>query len=79
MKTKAKATEPAKRFVTDNYTIQCTDAISGTVGCFLYDVDKWATTGKFFAVAPVYRDLMDFFQATKPEDIKKRYVEFKGE
>ena len=46
---------------------------------FLYDVDKWATTGKFFAVAPVYPDLMDFFQATKPEDIKKRYVEFKGE
>lgn len=58
-----------------NYTIQCTDQVSGRVGCFLFDLKKFEETGKFYAVCPVYSDLVEFFQNTRPEDRCGIYTE----
>lgn len=37
-----------------NYTIQCTDVVSGETGCFLFDTAHWQETGEFKAVSPVF-------------------------
>lgn len=46
-----------------NYTCQCTDQVSGQKGCFLYDVAKWKETGLFYAIGPVYDDLVAFYSS----------------
>ncbi|MFO0253748.1 MAG: hypothetical protein ACK52V_06500 [Betaproteobacteria bacterium] len=45
-----------------NYTIQCTDVVSGKIGCFLFDIPHYQRTGKFKAISPVFPDLYEFFQ-----------------
>ena len=44
-----------------NYTVQCKDVSTGTIGCFLFDIAHWQTTGEFKAVSPVFPDLRSFF------------------
>jgi hypothetical protein len=44
-----------------NYTIQCRDAVSGQVGCFLFDTEHWQRTGEFRAVSPVFPGLVEFY------------------
>lgn len=44
-----------------NYTIQCTDVVSGETGCFLFDTAHWQETGEFKAVSPVFPGLSEFF------------------
>lgn len=56
--------------VLTNYTVQCTDQISGKVGCFLFDLYKWKATGKFYAVSEVYPDLYEFYKGTTPDQRK---------
>ena len=45
-----------------NYTIQCTDQNSGEVGCFLFDESKFTETGKFYAISPVFKSMIEFFE-----------------
>jgi hypothetical protein len=44
-----------------NYTIQCRDVSSGTIGCFLFDQTHWIATGEFRAVSPVFTDPEGFW------------------
>lgn len=64
-----------KVYTTNNYTIQCTDQLSGKTGCFLFDEKKWVETGKFFAVGPVYPDLVEFFKNTPADKHGERRLE----
>lgn len=57
-----------------NYTIQCRDADSGEIGCFLFDIERWKQTGRFFAVSPVYANLDEFFDRHR-EDTRGQYIE----
>ena len=66
------------RYVLTNYTIQCTDEISGKCGCFLFDLNHYEYTGKFKATGEVYNDLESLYKNTNPNDRKPCYVEFKG-
>ncbi len=45
-----------------NYAVQCRDAVSGEVGCFVFDEDHWKDTGEFRAVSPVFSGLVDFYR-----------------
>lgn len=45
-----------------NYTVQCTDIVSGETGCFLFDTDHWQMTGEFKAISPVMTDLVRFYE-----------------
>jgi hypothetical protein len=58
-----------------NYTIQCRDAISGATGCFIFDLGRYELDGKFYAITPVYADLIELYRHTRPEDRKACYVE----
>lgn len=64
-----------KGYVLTNYTMGCTDCDSGKVGCFIFDLEHYRTTGKFKALTPVYPDLVEFFANTKSEDRQSCYVE----
>lgn len=69
----------AKRYCLNNYTVQCRDEISGDTGCFLFDTARWEQGGKFYAVSPVFTDLVAFYAGTTDEQRKGQYIEFKGE
>ena len=58
-----------------NYTIQCTDVVSGKTGCFFYDEEHWQKTGRFKATSPVYPDLYAFYKATNAEQRQSRHLE----
>jgi hypothetical protein len=58
-----------------NYAIQCRDATSAQVGCFLFDTDHWQRTGEFKAVSPVYPGLVEFYANTRADDRKSVYLE----
>lgn len=61
-----------------NYTIQCTDKISGKKGCFFFDIEHWKETGEFLAIGPVYPDLESFYSKGETETGIKRqacYIE----
>jgi len=60
-----------------NYTVQCTDVISGKKGCFLFDVEHWQRTGEFRAVSPVLPDLDAFYKWDNAHGIKRKsaYIE----
>lgn len=62
-------------YVLTNYTMQCTDQNSGQVGSFLFDLDLYAKTGKFFALSAVYKDLDELFKNTQSLECKPCYVE----
>lgn len=65
-----------KRYTLTNYAIQCTDQLSGKVGCFLFDIKHYEKTGLFNAVSPVYHDLQSFYDNTKPEQRMGIYTEY---
>ena len=54
-----------------NYTMSCTDAKSGAVGCFLFDVPHWQATGEFVAVSPVFAGLAEFYAWDNAQGIKR--------
>jgi len=58
-----------------NYTVQCTDVVSGLVGCFLFDTMHWQKTGEFKAISPVFSDLAAFYNATTHDQRKACYLE----
>lgn len=66
-------------YVLTNYTVQCTDQTSGKTGCFLFDVERYRTTGKFFAVGKVFPNLVEFYSGTHHEERKALCVEHKGD
>ena len=47
---------------TMNYTVQCTDVVSGQLGCFLFDTEHWQNTGEFKAISPVCSNLIEFYK-----------------
>lgn len=49
----------------NNYCIQCTDIISGTVGDFAFDLEHWQKTGQFKAISPVFHGLVEFYAWAK--------------
>lgn len=53
-----------------SYTIQCTDAISGEIGCFIYDKAQKNKDGVFKATSPVFSDLALFFQYCNENNIE---------
>jgi hypothetical protein len=65
-------------YVLTNYTVQCADQISGKTGCFLFDLNKYEKTGKFYAISPVYKDLDDLYKNTNRDDRKPCYVEYQA-
>lgn len=44
-----------------NYTVQCRDVTTGVVGCFLFDIPHWQSTGEFKALSPVLPGLVEFY------------------
>jgi hypothetical protein len=68
-----------KKYVLTNYTIQCKDEITKKVGCFLFDLDYYAETGKFRAIGSVFNNLEELYKNTKPDERRPCYVEFQGE
>jgi len=66
------------KYVLMNYTIQCKDENSGKTGYFLFDLDRYATEGKFFALSEVYPDLEALYSNTTNTERKSCYVEFQG-
>lgn len=58
-----------------NYTIQCRDATTGQVGCFLFDTAYWQKTGEFIALSPVFANLVEFYANTHPDQRKAIYLE----
>jgi hypothetical protein len=67
-----------KRYVLTNYTMQCTDNVSGKTGCFLFDLDHYAETGTFKAIGAIYPDLDGLYRHTTPDQRKPCYVEYIG-
>ena len=67
-----------KRYVLTNYTVQCTDQISGKKGCFIFDLGRYQDTGLFYAITPVYKDLVDLYDHTDPSERKPCYIEYNG-
>ena len=65
-----------KRYVLTNYAIQCREELSGKVGCFIFDVGRYADEGVFYGITPVYNDLEELYNKTRPEDRKSCYVEY---
>jgi hypothetical protein len=60
-----------------NYTVQCVDETSGLTGCFFFDEDYYAETGKFKATSRIYDDLVDFYKNTNPALRKSCYLKRK--
>ena len=61
-------------YVLTNYTVQCTDQVSGAVGCFLFDVERYTKTGLFFAVSQVFASLDALYAGTLPRERKSVYA-----
>ena len=55
-----------------NYTVQCTDAATGAVGCFLFDLPHWQVSGEFRAIGPVFGSLAEFFAWDNANDPPRR-------
>lgn len=55
-----------------NYAIQCRDAGTGVIGCFLFDVDHHETTGEFLAVSPVFPSLIEFYAWDNANGTKRK-------
>jgi len=68
----------ASGYVTTNYTLQVRDRVSGVVGCFLFDLEKYRTEGEFYAVGEVFADLTALYAGTQPTDRHSCYVEYEG-
>lgn len=64
------------RYILMNYAVQCRDELSGETGSFIFDVEKYAQTGKLFAVSPVYPDLVELYGNTSPDERKSCFVEY---
>lgn len=58
------------KYICMNYTMQCTDAISGEVGCFFFDIPHWVSTEEFKATSPVFSELSEFFKWAKAEGLQ---------
>jgi len=63
------------RYVLTNYTIQCRDAVSGKVGCFLFDIEHYRKTGEFKAESPVFPNLIALYEGTTQSERKPLYIE----
>ncbi len=58
-----------------NYTVQCTDIVTGKVGCFIFNKEHWQRTGEFKAEGEVYPSLVEFFANTTREQRESIYLE----
>lgn len=65
-----------KQYVLTNYAIQCTDVLTNQKGCFIFDLERYAMEGIFYAITPVYNDLEELYAHTDPADRKSCYVEY---
>ena len=55
-----------------NYTIQCTDTVSGQVGCFGFDTAEYLAADKplqFKALTPVFPSLVELFTWARAEGV----------
>lgn len=56
-----------------NYTIQCTDVLSGNVGCFGFDTEEYLSADRplqFKAKTPVFPNLVSLFAWAKENDVE---------
>lgn len=67
------------RYCLNNFTIQCTDTITGLIGCFVFDIERYAQEGKFYATSPIYPSLDALYSSPYNAVLKGVYTEYKGE
>ncbi len=54
---------------------QCTDGLSGKIGCFTFDKEQANKDGYFKATSPVFADTYEFFRWCEEQGIKLSFYE----